>query len=256
MQTEFETTFPKSQHECGQSRPCRDIIIDFLKPRGRTNRTGMQSEFMKVVGRRRQVFGLFRDLCHEVGHKIVDPVSLPMPASVDDPYEWILRDNQDWADNLVDQLKYDKVGRWRYTGDRTIQYEYFQVSKSSGWWQNDHERIKTVHDVIKARVRRLPCNDLPKPPKAERMIKRIMQEKNLYKHFGIITGTLVAHGSEVTEQWKTDTQLKKGVEAVTSMARSAGGAVVSAATFSMSMMASLASDPAIICGDTVWFGWR
>ena len=261
MKFATQCSIPLSDHEVRQSKPSRDILMELFTPRSRTNRSGWQSEFMKILEKRKRIMILFKDLCRPSSLVLVDPVSLPLPAHVSDPEGWIRRDNEDWVENLVCQLKYDKIGQWEYTGDRCIKYTFFEVNKTSGTWQNDFKRVKSTHEVVNARVRRLPCKELAKPKKAEAMIQRIMQERDLYKHFGIITGKLVAHGSNVTEQWQEDTQLKKNVDwakaKVTSSAQTTGRVLSAVAMAPLSMMASLLDDPALIFGsDIAFIGWK
>ena len=167
-------------------------------------------------------------------------------------------------DNVIVQMKYDKVGRWDVIGKNVVNYTFFEEIEEKDdsprvLFHITKKRVKCKHIVMDAKLQKLPGIGVELNDKAKWFISHIMAEPELAPFFGLITGTLVETEEEIIRRWREETELKKALDVI----RKKSGQAVAKRKKEIETENELVrkfmkiSDPAICFGnDIVFYGWK
>ncbi len=150
------------------------------------------------------------------------------------------------------------VGRIQWVGDRACRFHYFDKERDRTLTKLRTRTIKHTHDLVDARRVRLPATSVKRPRRCQAIIRSLPPW--LAKHCYIVTGSqIVADVEQVAEteapnevvvatRW-LGKKLRRGAKAV------AKGTAV-AASVPLALSTAVLSDPALVVGDFVLYGWE
>ncbi len=273
----MQTTKDVSPYQQMVGQSAKDILHCVFQLRKQINESNVDSrdlayneESKKIARKRSELVGLFSDLCRPLALKIIEP---PVPGFRfrGNFQQWLNETNEVWIDQLLAQMKYDSIGTYHFLGEREIVYTFFEDVEEKSTevrreFRVNKKRVKKTHTVVDADLRQLPAEGVSLNVKAEAMIGRIMQEKELAPYFGIVTGMLVETEEEITKRWEEETELKKALrvirkkvgykveEAEEELKAEQVRLIQNEETIRRYMMVA---DPAICFGnDVVFYGWK
>lgn len=174
-----------------------------------------------------------------------------------------------WASWLETSLmSSDQVGKVKVTGDTAV-CTFYENHEQKGWFDDKHWTVRHAHKVFRPKLRRLPC-DIDIPAKGQAIIDRL-SNAGLERSIRILTGELIGEHQETTKEWTERAALGRIVDDVKgkasatmafvqSNAKALGAGVASLGAVALGaagipFMAISAGDPAIVIGDTCFWGW-
>jgi hypothetical protein len=168
---------------------------------------------------------------------------------------------------LATALNVPQLGRVTWSDDESCQFTYYDVVWDYGILRNNVRRVAHQHDVVKARLHKLPADDVPMPKRGREILRAIPAP--LHPYTRVITGLEVRklereESSRQESTWLGKTlsrgkrQLKTTGTAVAAGLSAAGAAVLTGIGGALSLAtAPLAiADPAIVVGELCLFGWE
>ena len=171
-------------------------------------------------------------------------------------------DAVEFAQQIVEQLTDDKVGRWDELPDGRVSYHWYETEKQPGIFKHGFKRVKHTHEIIRPRFHKLPYRGCM-PTKPRKIHDSIVAVPALKKASRVLTGTLTGQGSATAANWKEDTLLTKAAKSLASgtkqaalgVATAAGNASRAVGNGMTEMSRAFAADPCIIIGNLVLIGW-
>lgn len=209
--------------------------------------------------------GIATILKRHQGYSVLPPKLRPAgaeiaSASYDDALVALRARLKSGIGELGRAIRSTKVGRIRWMGEDACQFRFDELRSVRGILTRTHIRTAHTHDLVRARVHRLPASELPKPQIAKEILA--MMPETLCRATRIVTGMLVLKDEGETERLIEKTPLGRGISALGGAARSAGAMTAAAASqvanaFTRKPALQVAlKDPAIIVGEFVLYGWE
>lgn len=150
-----------------------------------------------------------------------------------------------------------KVGRIEWISEEACRFSFNELRTIRGLLAQTIVRTSHTHELVQARVHRLPANEIPKPPAAKLLLS--MMGAPLREATRVVTGMLVVKGEVATEKLREPTALGRGVEKIGMGVRTLaakGKAAASGVGSALRGVQVALSDPAIVVGDLVLYGWE
>ena len=244
-----------------------DALYESLVPRAATSARRQANLYADAFEESHRVFEVMKYCCAECGVTIQEP-----PWRAGGGSESI----KQWCESLFDQMHGDKIGRITFDGNHAT-YNWYEVQKQSGILSHSLMRHKWTHTILEPKLRRLPVGFVV-PAKAQRMLDRIESVEVLRKSCRVVQGMLVGEKQEVSDRWTERTAAGRALDitkafavqtaqmigdGIVGMAPVAGSIAMTVGSVAMAvgklpaeMVTTALSDPAIVCGDVVFFGWK
>lgn len=195
------------------SLSAKEIILLILEPR-QVDPIDMHDELVRIVNLRQKIFSLFHTLCRPLG------INLQKPQFQDGIDESDLRNaNELFAEQIVMQMKYDRIGRLDIVGPELVHYTFYEDIEERDdsprvLFHVPKKRVKSRHIVMNAKVTSLTRAVVKLNKRAKWFVSHILSEPLLAPHFGIVTGLLVETEEEIIKRWREETELKKALDAI------------------------------------------
>jgi hypothetical protein len=178
------------------------------------------------------------------------------------------RDNNDFADGLLAQMKFDKVGRFEIIGEDVVNYTFFEDldevdNTPRRLFKVNKKKVKYRHVVMDARIQPLSTSNVKFDRKAKWFASHILASPDLSPYFGVITGTLIETEEEIMRRWTEETELSKAFKIIRKKSGDAVANEEKKLEEDQMTMKELVkrfmetADPAICFGnDIVFYGWK
>lgn len=158
---------------------------------------------------------------------------------------------------LAASARATKVGRVEWMSEDACRFSFNDVRTIRGLLAHTIVRTSHTHELVRTRVHRLPANEIPKPHAAKVLLSKMGEP--LREATRVVTGMLVVKGEEATEKLREATALGRGVEKISMgvrMLAAKGKAAAAGVGKAVSGLQVALSDPAIVVGDLVLYGWE
>lgn len=168
---------------------------------------------------------------------------------------------------LAETLDVPQVGRVVFTDNESCRFSYYDVVREHGILRNTIRRVAHLHDIVKARLHKLPADNVAIPKRGQEIIRAIPSLLHPY--------TRVITGLEIQKQSREDSSRQeltwagralsgskrhlKNTGAVVTTSFSAAGAALLAGLGSALAAATTPlaiADPAIVIGEVCLYGWE
>jgi hypothetical protein len=168
---------------------------------------------------------------------------------------------------LAAALNVPQLGRVDWPDEESCRFTYFEVAKDRGLLHNRFRRIAHQHDVVKARLHKLPADEVTMPKRARHILNAIPGPLRPYTR--VITGLEVRN--EIREESRRNEStwlgqaIQVGARQVRQAATAAGTGLAAAGrslgTGLASALSAIAAplaiaDPAIVIGEVCLYGWE
>lgn len=234
-----------------------ESITTYLMPREAEGLSLRAKRHAEAGQKAHEVYKVLRDVCGEFGLTIEEP-------------NWQAGGNPEdvelWCKQLIGQMHSDKIGRITYEEEHA-DFFWFEECTKKGILNNEVTKVKKHHRVVNPRLIKIPV-PFDVPPKARRILNKLESVEPLRRACRVVTGNLVGHGERKVGAHFERTALGKGLDSIWSFTKDAAvvtgylalaavavpvaAGVVAAGSLKSAFMA----DPAIVCGDLVFYGWK
>jgi hypothetical protein len=161
---------------------------------------------------------------------------------------------------LSDDLTKAGVCQIEWLSERTCRFVYDELSTRRGILNHRTTRHTHTHDLVRAKVYRLPAREIPMPPVAREIIRSM--PPTLARAARVVAGTLIMKDSAQSAEYVEPTLLKRALDRSMDFISSGVEIAADAVTNVLENLdrpaprQTFKKDPAIIAGQFCFYGWE